>query len=122
MGLTKTVHPPAGATALIAVVDDRAVSIGWRLIPLVLLGCAIMLVVALILNNILGRFPLYWWTPNSLTPLPPKQISGSSSGEEEKDRTLDSKVVIFRDQVDIPAHIQLSPEESLLLEQISSRL
>ena len=31
MGLTKTVHPPAGATALLAVVDDRAVPSGLSL-------------------------------------------------------------------------------------------
>lgn len=63
MALTKTVHPPAGATALLAVVDDRLRAMGWLFIPLVLLSCALMLGVALLLNNIERQFPVYWWTP-----------------------------------------------------------
>lgn len=63
MALTKTVHPPAGATALLAVVDKQMLDLGWLLVPLVLLSCALMLAVALVLNNIERQFPAYWWTP-----------------------------------------------------------
>lgn len=66
MALTKTVHPPAGATALLAITNPNIVSLGWLLIPMVLLGCALMLAVALLVNNIGRRFPLYWWTPEDL--------------------------------------------------------
>lgn len=66
MAITKTVHPPAGATALLAVVDDRLVHIGWFLIPVMMLGCGLMCAVALIINNIQRRFPIYWWTPEDL--------------------------------------------------------
>lgn len=63
MALTGTIHPPAGATALIAVVDERSTQMGWWLIPLVLLSCVIMMGIALILNNLQRRFPEYWWSP-----------------------------------------------------------
>lgn len=63
MALTNNVHPPAGATALIAVVDAPSRELGWWMIPLVLLSSAIMMGVALILNNVQRRFPLYWWSP-----------------------------------------------------------
>ncbi|GAB0137283.1 hypothetical protein EsDP_00005555 [Epichloe bromicola] len=66
MALTKTVHPPAGATALLAVVDATLVKMGWFLFPVVLLGCALMLGAALLINNIERRFPMYWWTPEDL--------------------------------------------------------
>ncbi|KHN98944.1 HPP family protein [Metarhizium album ARSEF 1941] len=66
MALTKTVHPPAGATALLAVVDDTLVHLGWFMLPVVLLGCALMLGVALLVNNLERRFPMYWWTPEDL--------------------------------------------------------
>ncbi|OAA77074.1 HPP family protein [Akanthomyces lecanii RCEF 1005] len=66
MALTKTVHPPAGATALLAVVDNRLLAIGWFLIPVMILGCGLMMSVALIINNIERRYPVYWWTPESL--------------------------------------------------------
>lgn len=68
MALTKTVHPPAGATALLAVVDANLARIGWLLLPVVLLGCALMLAVALLVNNLQRRFPMYWWTPEGLPP------------------------------------------------------
>ncbi|KAI0879185.1 HPP family-domain-containing protein [Hypoxylon argillaceum] len=122
MDLTKTVHPPAGATALIAVIDDTVVSIGWKLIPLVLLGCSVMLLVALILNNIFTKFPLYWWTASDLATLPTKQLSGLSFGDEEAGKAQRAEIVILHGEFVVPEHIRLSPEEKLLLEQISNKL
>ncbi|KAI1367022.1 HPP family-domain-containing protein [Xylaria arbuscula] len=120
MGLTKTVHPPAGATALLAVVDDKAAQVGWKLIPLALLSCSIMLVVALLLNNIFSRFPLYWWTAAELRPTLKEQPSGLSL-DEEKGKSQGFEILIG-DKIVVPGHIQLSAEERLLLEQLSSRL
>lgn len=67
MALTKTVHPPAGATALLAVIDNTLIHIGWFMLPVMLLGCALMLGVALVVNNIERRFPIYWWTPEDVS-------------------------------------------------------
>ncbi|RFU80517.1 hpp family [Trichoderma arundinaceum] len=66
MALTKTVHPPAGATALLAVVDPNLIQTGWFLIPVMLLGCSLMLGAAMLINNLERRFPVYWWTPDDL--------------------------------------------------------
>ena len=66
MALTKTVHPPAGATALLAVANQDVTQLGWFLIPVMLLGLGLMLCVALIINNIERQFPIYWWTPEDL--------------------------------------------------------
>jgi HPP family protein len=66
MALTKTLHPPAGATALLAVVDDSSLEMGWFLIPVVQLGCILMICTALLLNNIQRRYPVYWWTAEDL--------------------------------------------------------
>lgn len=63
MALTGTVHPPAGATALMAVVDEDVSKLGWFLLVPLLLGCVLMLAVALLVNNIQRRFPYYWWSP-----------------------------------------------------------
>lgn len=64
MHLTKTLHPPAGATALIAIIgDDRIHSLGftYAILP-VGLGVTIMLLVALLFNNISRnrRYPEFW--------------------------------------------------------------
>ena len=63
MALTGTVHPPAGATALMAVLDPHVADLGWFLFVPLLLGCCLMLGVALLVNNVQRRFPFYWWSP-----------------------------------------------------------
>lgn len=65
MHVTSTLHPPGGATALIAVTGSPAIhEMGYRyaLTP-VAEGAVILLVVALIINNIpkTRRYPLHWW-------------------------------------------------------------
>lgn len=53
MQVTKTLHPPGGATALIAVIGTpRVKELGyWYVVSPVLSGCIILLIVALIFNN-----------------------------------------------------------------------
>lgn len=54
MQITKTLHPPGGATALIAVTGSIELkNLGyWYAISPVFVGCLILLVVALVFNNI----------------------------------------------------------------------
>ena len=64
MHATKTLHPPGGATALIAVIGSPKIhDLGYlyALIPTAL-GAAIMLAVALVINNIhhQRRYPVFW--------------------------------------------------------------
>ncbi|MGD9975385.1 MAG: HPP family protein [Desulfatirhabdiaceae bacterium] len=64
MHLTKTLHPPGGATALIAVIGGDSVhNLGyWYVLMPTALGAVIMLIIALIVNNISGnrRYPEFW--------------------------------------------------------------
>jgi CBS-domain-containing membrane protein len=64
MHATKTLHPPGGATALIAVIGSQKIhNLGYlyAVIP-VGLGAVVMLVVALLVNNISKnrRYPEFW--------------------------------------------------------------
>ncbi|MCE3228686.1 MAG: hypothetical protein K0S32_3237 [Bacteroidetes bacterium] len=75
MQITKTLHPPGGATALIAVIGSEKIkALGYIYVfSPVLTGCLVLLLVALIFNNItssrnyptirktrLKRFPFKW--------------------------------------------------------------
>lgn len=65
MLMAKTLHPPGGATALIAVIGSEKVhALGYlyALMPIGL-GASIMLVIALLINNIPRhrRYPEFWW-------------------------------------------------------------
>ncbi len=64
MHATRTLHPPGGATALIAASgDDSIASLGYLFVLFpALSGAAVMLVVALVANNAAPsrRYPEYW--------------------------------------------------------------
>jgi CBS-domain-containing membrane protein len=64
MHLSKTLHPPGGATALIAVIGGESVhNLGYFYVLMpVALGAIVMLIVALIVNNIAKnrRYPEFW--------------------------------------------------------------
>ena len=57
MQITKTLHPPGGATALIAVTGSETIkNLGyWYVISPVLLGALLLLVVALLFNNVTSK-------------------------------------------------------------------
>jgi CBS domain-containing membrane protein len=63
MTISKTLHPPAGATSLICAttVDPVILAEGFifLLIP-VLVGCLIMLFIAVMIVNVFFRYPKYW--------------------------------------------------------------
>ncbi|KAK9423431.1 hypothetical protein SUNI508_04325 [Seiridium unicorne] len=139
MALTGTVHPPAGATALLAVVDDNVATLGWSLLPVILLGCIIMQCVALLLNNIQRRFPMYWWSPEDVGHRWKRGV-GSTAGENnndgmEKIETCTSheedmiaspvartQLTIGRGGVRVPEGMRITPEELIFLETLCERL
>ncbi|KAJ5134695.1 hypothetical protein N7476_002100 [Penicillium atrosanguineum] len=130
MGLTGTVHPPAGATALLAVTNSQTAGLGWFLFPVMLLGITLMQITALIVNNIQRRFPLYWWTPHPL--------SQSKDTDEEKDHQkagsdvpshyeasltdVPRRVVVERGDFWVPDGLYLSEVEKRVLGAISERI
>ncbi|MGB5563552.1 MAG: HPP family protein [Sedimenticolaceae bacterium] len=63
MMATHTLHPPGGATALIAVIGPDAVhQLGWAYVFPVLMGAVLMLLVAVVSNNLYerGSYPDRW--------------------------------------------------------------
>jgi CBS-domain-containing membrane protein len=65
MHLTRTLHPPGGATALIAVIGGESVhNLGYLYVVIpTALGAGVMLIVALLINNISKsrRYPEFWF-------------------------------------------------------------
>ncbi len=65
MHWTKTLHPPGGATALIAVLGGDGIhSLGYLYVVVpVAAGSLIMLAIALLINNLpkTRRYPEFWW-------------------------------------------------------------
>ncbi|KAK1968954.1 HPP family protein [Colletotrichum sublineola] len=138
MALTKTVHPPAGATALLAVVDDGVLRLGWILVPIVTLGSVVMLVVALIMNNFQRCFPQYWWSPEDLRlcrvpwrrrgdNLESRDDVACGGIEAQSSRSVstakeDAVLIIRPGEVIVPKHLFITPEDKMFLEALSNRL
>eukprot|EP00850_Spirogloea_muscicola_P006666 SM000032S12050 [mRNA] locus=s32:267679:269236:+ [translate_table: standard] len=63
----RMVHPPGGATALIAVTSPTSQrNHGLFILVPVMSGVLVMVLVALIVNNITRQYPMYWWRPSVL--------------------------------------------------------
>ncbi|MBT8117542.1 MAG: HPP family protein [Gammaproteobacteria bacterium] len=63
MMATRTIHPPGGATALIAVIGPDAVrGLGWAYVLPVLAGAVLLMLVAIVSNNLFvrGSYPDRW--------------------------------------------------------------
>ena len=67
MHFTSTLHPPGGATALIAVIGNESIkSLGyWYVLNPVLFGAILLLLIALVVNNLSANprrhYPVYWF-------------------------------------------------------------
>lgn len=122
MGLTKTIHPPAGATALLAATTPEITKLGWFLIPLVLLGSVVMLLVACVVNNIQRQFPLHWWTEHDLSSL----RAGSADAKKEVSvipvEDAEHAIRITGREVIVPNSVTLTSEETKFLEALEGRL
>ncbi|PSR84253.1 HPP family-domain-containing protein [Coniella lustricola] len=144
MGLTGSTHPPAGATALLAVTDDKVTVLGWMLVPVVLLHCALMFVVALLVNNIQRVYPQYWWTQEDVGSFWTRKHDDRRSSDEEnivKEAKSDhgdqapcqqdgipsvdessALVVLTRRGIVTLSDVHLTTSDRLCLEQIVQRL
>lgn len=130
MTLTNTIHPPAGATALLAAVDPQVEQLGWYLLPLVLLSTALTLITSLLLNNIQRQYPTYWWTPADVgRKKKPDDVEKSSSSKmslnpkmQHFEEAEEPVITITKDGVTVPDYIYFADEEMDILEVLHQRL
>jgi hypothetical protein len=137
MTVTKTIYPPAGATALLAAVDPQVERLGWYLLPLVALSTGLTLVVSLIVNNIQRQYPMYWWTAAHLGKsgkeddiekvASHRSFSHESEHSSRQEKTLcgddeGSMITITSHHIMVPEHLYLAQEERGMLEILRDRL
>jgi len=129
MLLTNTVHPPGGASALLAATLPEVTNMGWYFVGLVMLGTVLMLLVSLITNNIQRQFPTYWWTPVDLRDMRLARKESVPDGKgaiEPKDSESSiadmDQICISAAGVELPRDLSLNAEEAELLERLRERL
>ncbi|CAE7007710.1 hypothetical protein CFE70_001488 [Pyrenophora teres f. teres 0-1] len=132
MLLTNTVHPPGGASAVLAATDPVITAMGWYFVGLVMWGTTLMLAVGLIVNNIQRQFPIYWWTPLDVrkAKLQDEEIVPDASGgverkkdSEEQDYDREGqRIIINGAEVILPDDLSLNEEETKVLQRLRERL
>ena len=132
MLLTNTVHPPGGASAVLAATDPIITAMGWYFIGLVMWGTTLMLAVGLVINNIQRQFPVYWWTPLDVRKANAKDeetVPDARGGIEPKKSLEEQRYDQDRDRIEIngakvilPDDLSLNAEETKLLERLRERL
>ena len=132
MLLTNTVHPPGGASAVLAATEPVITAMGWYFVGLVMWGTTLMLAVGLIINNIQRRFPMYWWTPLDVRKekLQDEEVVPDADGGIERKRDSEEqdydkegqRIVINGAEVILPDDLSLNAEETKVLQRLRDRL
>lgn len=129
MCITMTIHPPAGATALLAAVDPQVEQLGWFLLPLVCLSSLLTLVVSLLINNLQRQYPVYWWTPAVLGNNTKADDIKANPERPWSCHSLPSVVCaensiiqITAHRIFVPDHVYLAQDELGILEILQDRL
>lgn len=132
MGLTGTVHPPGGASAVLAATEPSITAMGWFFVPLVMWGATLMLAVGLVLNNIQRQFPMYWWTPLDLQSRKVRDEETVPDGRGGLERRMsiveqhynvsNARIHIDGAEVLMPDDLSLNAEEVRVLEGLRDRL
>ncbi|QDS70082.1 hypothetical protein FKW77_004814 [Venturia effusa] len=133
MTMTNTIHPPGGATALLAIIDPTVQQMGWMFVPLVLLGSVLMFLVALLVNNIQRVFPTFWWTPRDVGKKTMEDVEKDWDEKdklkvnEEKIEQFDNAgythmIVLSSNGIVVPRGFTLALVEEQMLEKLRNRM
>ncbi|KAF2404620.1 HPP family protein, partial [Trichodelitschia bisporula] len=135
MTLTDTIHPPGGATALLAAIDPQVSDMGWIFVVFVIIGSLLMLGVALLLNNIQRQFPIFWWTPKDVGRRKIEDVEGLPAANDDSDSGASKEepgespkhptgrsIVLDARHIVLPVGFPLSQEEDEVLEILRGRL
>jgi hypothetical protein len=140
MLLTGTVHPPGGASAVLAATSPEIIEMGWYFVGIVMWGTTLMLLAGLVINNIQRQFPIYWWTPLDVRRIRKADVEvvadatggleERASEHEEEDKHYESDeqkerpmvISISTHKVTLPEYLAMSQAEIEVLKTLQLRL
>lgn len=142
MAITKTIHPPSGATAMIAATQADITALGWYYIPVVMLSATLAIGVGLITNNIQRRYPVFWLVPDKIQsrkdkkeaakaevqsapepkPEPTKVSHEGATLAEVETQYRKHHVMVSKDSILLPEYLELEDEHTQVLEEIQRLL
>ena len=119
-------------------VDEGIREMGWWYLPAHLISSVLMVCVACITNNILRKYPQYWWTSykkevikddeemQEIKKIEPERSNNETIAVKSNDKQLKTsnfgKIEITSHELNIPDELALTFEELDLLHGIRNRL
>lgn len=134
MSIFNCVHPPAGASALLPLIDEQIREMSWWYLPVQIISSALIITVGLITNNVLRRYPMHWWVPNKPVARPvakpepkPSQIEEKLIEPETTVTNSDSnnnnlRIEITTNSLSVPDFIDLTEDQHNALQQLQKQL
>ncbi|OQO03501.1 hypothetical protein B0A48_10165 [Cryoendolithus antarcticus] len=145
MAMTNTIHPPGGATVVMAATQPNVIAMGWWFVPVLMVGYTLMMGVALLVNNVARQYPVYWWTPQEVGGKLRKQGDGEevkdmeggerTGSDASSERTLGhavpelkvythaaDEIVLTAERMQLPAHVKVTADELALIESLRARI
>jgi hypothetical protein len=136
MTITKTIHPPAGGTALIAATQVDIRALGWYYVPVVLLSSVLMIAVGLITNNVQLRYPMYWWTSLPLSPVRQEEqenleknarhvsleLTNSGRSRLRVEEKGAEAIVLSVEGIIVPDFLRLSYDQRAVLDELQTKI
>jgi hypothetical protein len=137
MTITKTIHPPAGGTALIAATQVDIRALGWYYVPVVLLSSVLMIAIGLITNNVQLRYPMYWWTSLPLSPVRQEEqenleksarhvsleLTHSGRSRLRVDEVKGAEAIVLSvEGIIVPEFLRLSYDQRAVLDELQTKI
>ncbi|RDB27131.1 hypothetical protein Hypma_004572 [Hypsizygus marmoreus] len=119
MQMTATTHPPAGATALLAAVNPEIRDLGWYYLPVILLTSTLALVVAILVNNIQRRYPVFWFQPAVSIPAPvAPDLGGPETDSIQDDSERNATKVNSADHIKMKGEVRYLMSARLIVHNV----
>ncbi|CCE82686.1 Piso0_002424 [Millerozyma farinosa CBS 7064] len=150
MSILNCVHPPAGASALLPATDVEIREMSWWYLPVQIISSLLIICVALITGNLLRKYPIYWWSPethetpaavkptktvhsDNISVSPNFSTTSSPDHEEENKLAIEEekgieraseydKILVEVGRMWIPDSLDLDPVEMEWLESLQVKL
>lgn len=129
MSIFNCVHPPAGASALLPLVDDQIREMSWWYLPVQVISSSLIITVGLITNNVLRRYPTHWWVSHK--PVAKPEVNPPQSEEKPiqsitpvANNHLNNKstIEITTTSLSIPDFINLTESQQSALLELQQQL
>lgn len=125
MSLFGCIHPPAGAAALLPLVDVQVCKLSWYYIAIQIISLCEMMTIACLFNNILLRYPVFWWTSEPLAKTPQRgnhyEDQTDVAGIEQRSAECPA-IIITSTTLSLPRNMRLNQECETLITVLQTLL